>query len=81
MHRLKPKQQTRADYYGVNANRLAKDTKAKIERIRTRIEQVQEPWMDFDQAVTSAVNEVIAALDKLKQTVAESADYLNESFE
>lgn len=81
MRQLKPKEQTRADYFGINANQLSRTTNTKIERVRARIEQIQEPWLDVDQSITDAVDEVLASLNKLKQVVTETAVYLNEPFE
>lgn len=72
------KQNTRASQHGIKATALARDTVAKLERMRAKIVKLQEPWEEADPMVETATDRTVEAIDDLIKQYKESAEYLNE---
>ena len=77
----KTKQPTRGDYYGIKPNALARDARAKLMKMRAKIEKLPEPWLDTDPMLEQATARAVEALNALAQQFADSAEYLNEGME
>ena len=69
---------SRAAYYGINASALARDAQNKIAKIRLKLLQLQEPWIDCDPVLEKATEQVLAALDALNKQYSDSAEYMQE---
>ena len=77
----KPKQPTRGDYYGIKPNALARDARAKLAKMRRKLEKLPEPWLDTDPMLDQAITRALDALAALAQQFANSAEYLSKQME
>ncbi len=73
---------TRADYIlpgNTTPKRLAARTKRKMTSIRENIETLSAPWIEIDNSVEGALDELIAAFDEFERQIDGSVDYLLET--
>lgn len=77
----KDKLPTRGEYYGIKPNALSRDARAKLTKMRTKLEKLPEPWLDMDPMLEQATARALDALAALAQQFADSAEYLNEPME
>ena len=78
---MSKKRQTRAQYFGVSAASLEKRSIAKIQKIRTKVEEVSALWFEIDPNIESAAGNVLTALDAFIDVAKESAQYLREQMD
>lgn len=77
----KAKLATRGEYYGIKAGALARDAKVKLDKMRVKLEKLQQPWLEVDPMIEQAMTRTLEAFDELAKQFADSADYMNEVME
>lgn len=77
----KGKQQTRGDYYGIKPNALARNARAKLAKMRVKLEKLHEPWLEADPMLEQVTARVQEAIEALAQQFTDSAEYMNETME
>ena len=73
-----PETKTRAENIGIKPKVLAARTKRSLSSIREKIEKLSMPWMEIDNSVDGALDELIAAFDQFERCIQGSIDYLND---
>lgn len=76
-----PKIKTRAQELRIRPQAMANSTKLQLAKMRARVDLLVVPWIDVDNSVETAADELRRAFDAFASHLDGSVEYLNEPME
>jgi len=69
---------TRSEQIGIKPRVLAARTRKSLGSIRERIEELSRPWVEIDNSIEGARDELVAQFDEFARSIEESIRWLEE---
>jgi hypothetical protein len=70
--------ETRAQALGIKPKVLANQTRRTLASVRKQLTPLARPWIDIDNSIDGALDDLLRAFDKFEQSINDSIEYLNQ---